>query len=157
VTVAVETRRVAVVGVGQLLRGDDAAGVVVARRLRARQLPPEWLVVDAGPSPENCTGPLRAFRPDLVVFVDAAEMGERPGAVRWLDPRDAEGCGASTHSLPLNVVADYLAAELGCEVRLLGVQPAGDELGASFSPAVRRAVGRIVAELARDAAEGRLS
>ena len=149
--------KVAVVGVGQLLRGDDAAGVIVARRLKARGLPEDWLVVDAGPAPESCTGLLRKFGPEQVLFVDAAEMGLTPGAIRWLDPRESEGCGASTHSLPLGVVAEYLADELSCDVRLLGIQPADDEIGASLTPAVSAAVRGVVTLLARDAAQGRLS
>ena len=41
-----------------------------------------FLCLSAGAAPENCTGLLRRFRPDLVLLVDAAEMGEAAGAVR---------------------------------------------------------------------------
>ena len=45
--------RVAVVGVGQRLRGDDGAGPAVAQRL-APLADAALLVVDAGHAPENC-------------------------------------------------------------------------------------------------------
>jgi hydrogenase 3 maturation protease len=114
-----------VVGIGHELRGDDAAGVLVARALQSLA-PPHGplLIVDAGSAPENCTGALRRFRPDLVLLIDAAEFGAAPGTARWLEWRAAEGCGVSTHTLPVALVADYLTVELGCVVELLGIQPA---------------------------------
>jgi hydrogenase 3 maturation protease len=97
-------------------------------------------VVEAAHAPENCTGAIRRFAPDLVILVDAAEMGDPPGTVRWLDWREAAGLNTSTHTLPPSMVARYLAAELSCEVALVGVQVQDTSLGAGISPAVRRAI-----------------
>jgi hydrogenase 3 maturation protease len=117
--------RIALVGVGQELCGDDGAGIAVARRLMdSSPVVPDLLVLDAGPAPENTSGALRQFRPDLVLLVDAAAMGVSPGSVRWLDWRQTVGIRASTHTLPLHILSSYLTAELGCEVALLGIQPA---------------------------------
>ena len=78
--------RTAMLGIGHELRGDDAAGLEVARRLQALVVgQPDSLILETGPVPENFTGPLRRFAPDLVLLVDAALMGEPAGAVRWLD------------------------------------------------------------------------
>lgn len=141
---------VAVVGVGHELRGDDAAGVAVARALRELVAPgSRLLAIDAGPAPENYTGTLRRFGPDLVLLIDAAQMGDAPGAVRWLTWQAIGGISASTHTLPLHVLAGFLAADIGCEVALIGIQPGGTALGTSLSPAVRRAVDLVVRELAR--------
>jgi len=140
--------RVAVVGVGHELNGDDAAGIAVARSLAGLPAPHDrLLVIDAGPAPENTTGLLRRFGPDLVLLVDAAQMGELPGAIRWLDWRETDGISASTHTLPLHLLARYLVTELGCDVALLGIQPAANTLDAPLSPAVSRAVASIVADL----------
>ena len=43
--------------------------------------------MEAGPAPENFTGPLRRFRPDLVLLVDAAQMDAEPGTIGWLTCR----------------------------------------------------------------------
>jgi hydrogenase 3 maturation protease len=126
--------RVAIVGVGHELRGDDAAGLAVARALqRTLTGDQEVLVIDAGPVPESQIGPLRRFRPDVVLFVDAAQMGEAPGAIRWLSPHEALGLSASTHALPLGVLATFLTRELACDVALLGIQPADDTFAAPLS------------------------
>jgi hydrogenase 3 maturation protease len=142
--------RVAVVGMGHDLRGDDAAGLSVARALQEALTGNERvLVVDAGPAPENQTGPLRHFEPDLVLFVDAAQMDEEPGVIRWLSWEEVDGISASTHTLPLGVLARYLVNELGCEVALLGIQPASDAVEALFSPQVAKAVDSVVDALSK--------
>lgn len=137
--------RVAVVGIGHELRGDDAAGVAVARLLNQWVHSPSLLVIEAGAAPENCCGLLFRFRPDLVLFVDAAQMGAEPGTVRWLTwdligSDDAAGFNVSTHTLPLPILANYLTVELGCPVALLGIQPADITMGDSLSPVVALAV-----------------
>ena len=143
----------AVVGVGQELNGDDAAGVRVARALLKRQragssdaprpAPFSLLVVEAAHAPENCTGAVRRFAPDLVLVVDAAEMGDPPGTIRWLDWREAAGFDASTHTLSVSMLARYLIAELSCEVGAIGIQAQDTSLGAPVSPPVRRAIGSV--------------
>ena len=135
------TPRTAILGIGQELRGDDALGLEVARRLQKKLSGREnVLILLAGPAPENFTGALRRFAPQRVILVDAALMGGPPGAARWLDWHDARGFSASTHSLPLSALADYLESELGCTVQIMGVQPAGNALGTPLSPEAKKGV-----------------
>jgi hydrogenase 3 maturation protease len=146
----IKGRRVAVVGMGHELRGDDAAGIAVARALHA-SLPDDEraLAIDAGPVPENQTGPLRRFWPDIVLFVDAAEMDEPPGAIRWLPWNEADGLGASTHTLSLQILARFLIRELGCKVALLGIQPVDNAIASRLSPEMAEAIDAIVQHLLR--------
>ena len=140
--------RVAVVGVGNTMRGDDAAGVLVVRALAASlQDAPDVLLIDGSTAPENFTGPLRRFRPDLVIEIDAAHLQQSPGTVAWVDWRDADGMSASTHTLPPSVLARFLTADLGCRVSLLGIQPATLEMGCGLSPDVAEAVERVTEQL----------
>ena len=142
--------RIAVLGIGNSLRSDDAAGVLVARRLAQSRLTRDFdsiLVVDAGPAPENTTAELRRFAPELVLLIDAAEMGELPGMIREIGIHEIDGLSASTHSLPLSMLAKYLILELGCEVKILGIQPQSIEIGDSVSQDVLLAVGEITAGL----------
>lgn len=141
--------RVAVVGIGHELNGDDAAGIAVARELLPLLAAADrLLVIDAGPAPENTTGSLRAFRPDLVLLVDAAQMNEEPGAVLWLDWQETTGLSASTHTLPPYMLAQYLTAELGCELALIGLQPFSNLFDEPLSPVMRQAVSGVVQGLA---------
>lgn len=132
------------------MRSDDAAGVLVARALLER----DWgtdtdqlLIIAAGQAPENRTGELRRFRPDLVLIVDAAEMGEAPGTIQWIPQESIDGMSASTHSLPLSMLAHYLKLELNCTVAVLGIQAVSNQVGEGVSPEVLGAINEVVEEL----------
>ena len=142
--------RIAIVGIGNTLRSDDAAGILVVRALMKSRFMPDLktvLVIDAGHAPENVTGGLRLFSPDVVLLIDAAEMGELPGTVRWVEMDEIEGMSASTHSLPLSMLASYLNWELKCEVALLGIQPASNDVGEIVCIEVLQATHAIVDEI----------
>ncbi len=140
--------RLAFVGIGHELCGDDAVGVRIAELLRTLVAGNEHvLVVAAGPAPENFTSVLRRFQPDLVVMLDSALMEEQPGASRWLDWQETDGVSASTHTLPLHIFASYLTAELGCSMALIGVQPGQTFADAPLTPPVQAAAQSIAAAL----------
>jgi hydrogenase maturation protease HycI len=137
-----------VVGVGSGLRSDDAAGLRIAEELRKLDLP-NVLVLLGDTAPENVTGEIRRALPSHVIFVDAAEFGETPGAVRLVDSVEIGGMSSSTHTLPLAVIADYLKQELGCRVLFLGLQPKVVEFGEGLSEEAAAAVAETVATLAQ--------
>jgi hydrogenase 3 maturation protease len=138
-------RRLAVLGIGHELYGDDAVGNWLAGRLRTLYPASESLLaIQGGPAPENFTGKLRSYGPDLVLMVDAALMGLEPGMTGWLSWQDTSGFSASTHTLPLHILASYLTAELNCEVDLLGIQPAQTQVGAPLSAEVQKTAEEIV-------------
>ena len=110
-------------------------------------VPIAFTIIEAGHAPENCTGAVRRFAPDLVVLVDAAEMGEAPGTIRWLDWQETTGLSASTHTLPPYMLAQYLVGSLACRVALLGIQPAQNDIGTPLSPPVAAAVEEVSAIL----------
>ena len=73
--------------VGSVLRGDDAAGPLLAKKLE--DFPVEgWTAVDGGQTPENDLGYLRRLAPRRLLLVDAAAMGLEPGAIRRLQAAD---------------------------------------------------------------------
>lgn len=138
--------RVAVVGIGSELNGDDAAGIEIARKLNlASALPADFIAIDGGPIPENASGPLRKFAPDLVIMVDAADLGKVPGSTEWLEEDKIDGMSASSHTLPLSVLGNYLQSDLGCQVIYLGIQPEQLDFAAALSDKVQIAVEEIVA------------
>ena len=132
--------RLAVLGIGHELCGDDAVGVCLAGMLAPLAAGNErLLIIEAGPAPENFTGPLRRFRPDLVLLLDAAQMDGRPGAIGWLDLQSVGGISASSHTLPLHILVSYLVAELGCQVALIGIQPEQTFADEPLTPLVQAA------------------
>lgn len=131
--------RIAIVGVGNELRGDDAVGVQIVRNLQ--QVLPSGdtvLLCEAGSAPENFTGVLRRYKPDLILIVDAVQMDAdtSPGRVCLMEMTELADNFASTHSLSLNAFSKYLQNDLYCSVLLLGIQPADLTLNAPLSPFV---------------------
>jgi len=142
--------RTCFMGVGNDLRGDDSAGLLVARALLADKVIsnlPDLLVLEGGSAPENHTGKIRAFQPEFVLIFDAAHMEATPGAIQWIPLDSVDGMSASSHSLPLSVLAHFLKLELGCDTAILGIQPDQNGIGGEITPFVRAAVNDIVAEI----------
>lgn len=138
--------RIAVVGIGQELRGDDAVGIIIVRRLQALSNA-ALLIIDAGPAPENFAGRLLSFAPAVVLLVDALQMDEPPGTIRLVEMDAAQRCSVTTHTLSSHLLADYLRATLHCDALLLGIQPGQDAFGAELSAAVAQSVEQIVQAL----------
>lgn len=137
------TSSVALIGIGNSLRGDDAAGLVAIHQLQQADLPDNLYRIDSGAVPENCTGVLRKIKPALVVFIDAADMGLEPGDVALFDSDQLDQVSGITHSIPFGILAQYIKTEIGCEVWVLGIQPAQNEVLAPMSVAVTKSVNTI--------------
>ena len=141
-----------VLGVGNAERGDDAAGPYAVRRLQARlrRNPcPGLLAVDGGAVPENATGTIRRFAPDVVLIVDAAVGRLPPGTIFLPPPEDISDDTVSTHKISLRHLIRYLREDIGCRVLVIGVQPETLGRGDPVSAPVRRAVRALAGELER--------
>lgn len=125
--------------VGSVLRGDDAAGPLLAKMMT--DSPVEgWSVIDGGQCPEDELGVIRRQEPDTVLVFDAADMGLPPGAVRNLSAGDvATDCLISTHALPITFLLGEIEG-IAKRVVLLGIQPADTTFFAPLTPAVRESV-----------------
>ncbi len=143
------TPRLTLLGIGNELNGDDAAGVLVVRGLRARLAPrPHLLLIEAGLAPEAFTAPLRRFAPDLVVLVDAALLEQPAGTVEMVDWRETDGLSATTHTLPPSVLVQFIQHDLGCPVEQILIQPDDIEFDHPVSPAVKDTIDQVVDRLA---------
>ena len=132
------TGKVALLAIGSELRGDDAAGLLVAESI-ARSKPTKRLKIFIGATaPENLTGQIRAFSPKHIIIVDTAEMKEPPGTVLLLKPGElAKDITFSTHNMPAEVLIEYFIKSLRSAVTFIGIQPATLEFGARPSKHVK--------------------
>jgi hydrogenase 3 maturation protease len=117
-----DARRLAIVGIGDELMPPDRLGMFAAREIGEEQIPGVRIFL-AGTVPESITGPLRRYRPGQVLFLDAADMGVKPGTIALIGPELIRASLITTHVLPLSVVMDYIERETGAGVTLLGIQP----------------------------------
>lgn len=126
-------------GIGNPLLGDDGAGTYVADQLRA----PGWVTVDCGTIPENFTGTVRREHPELLLFIDAADMALFPGEFRVVRPEDIAAVTFGTHSLPLNLLMEFLADSAGAVI-FIGIQPGQTIPGEGLSDPVRQGADRLI-------------
>ncbi len=134
------------IGIGNPLRGDDAAGLLAARALRERGAGGiEVLELEGEP-----VGLIEAWRgAEAVVVADAVASGGEPGEVHRIDaaagPLPAALTGSSTHAMGLAEAVELARALDRLPARLLvyGIEAAGFETGAEPSAAVRAAAERV--------------
>jgi hydrogenase 3 maturation protease len=143
--------KLVVLGVGNVAKGDDAAGVRAAEalsRLVSPQICPRLKVFVGHESPENFTGAVRDFGPSHVLIIDAAAGGFPPGTVFLIDPAGIADDDVSTHRTPLSMLAGYLEKAVGCRVVILGIEPGTFVLGAPLKASVQKAVDQLAVDLA---------
>jgi hydrogenase 3 maturation protease len=112
--------QVVIMGIGNPCRGDDAAGSLVARKIRAA---PGLRVIDAADLPENYLHPVINQQPDTVVLIDAVDLHSAPGSVALLEKDQVAGYWPSTHRVPMCMLMDYLARESRARISVIAIQP----------------------------------
>jgi hydrogenase maturation protease len=76
--------RILVIGIGNEYRSDDAAGLVVARRLRQLSIGNVTVIEASGEGADLMESWKGA---DTVIIVDAASSGAKPGTIHRIDAR----------------------------------------------------------------------
>ncbi|MCW4019882.1 MAG: hydrogenase 3 maturation endopeptidase HyCI [Candidatus Bathyarchaeota archaeon] len=130
--------RLAVLGIGNPLRGDDAIGVEVLKRLEGKVSESVGLY-DCEMVPENFLSEIELFRPTHVLLIDAAQLEIESGEARLIPPEKIAGTALSTHAMPLSILAGVIRENLKAKVVLLGIQPERTELGEGLSPRLQKA------------------
>lgn len=137
-----------VLGIGNRLGGDDAAGNCVVDILNQGQhktrtlLPTEIMAIDVGTAPESYTSVIRRHRPDLLIMIDTADMDLPPGVLRAITPEKISILSFSTHNIPLSMFISYVEEFCG-EILLVGVQPEQMAMGSGISKAVQKSVKKL--------------
>ena len=156
-------KNIAVMGIGNEMMGDDAAGALLARELKKFKIQNSTLrqglrhaqpgssgqefkiqVFETSTTPENFNGAIRRLGPDLVVMVDAADMNMPPGRIAFLDTKQMHTMMHSTHTLPLSFLAGYLEQMGTAKVIALGIQAGHIKLDQPMTREVAESVKAIV-------------
>ncbi len=148
--------RIGVLGIGNVLMGDDALGPYVVKLLDARyELPAGVELLELGTPGADLSLYLDGL--DAAVIVDTVKVGGAPGEIRLLDKAQLLSkepiLPASPHEPGLREALFTLEFRGGAprEVRLVGVVPSSVAPELGLSPPVREAVpatlARVVEEL----------
>ncbi|MCB0995662.1 MAG: hydrogenase maturation protease [Acidimicrobiales bacterium] len=139
-----------VIGCGNLLRGDDAVGPVLVRRLLDRGLPDGCEVADGGTSGMDVAFRMRGA--DRVILVDACTTGNEPGSIFRMLGSDVEElpdlATLNLHSFRWDHALAFarwlLKDEYPTDVVVYLVEAGGLEFGAPLTPAADAATDRVV-------------
>lgn len=136
--------RIAVLGIGSDLMGDDVAGMLVVKHLN-KYSDEGFRIFLGGSAPENITGEIIRFEPTHLIVFDAVDFAKEPGFVNIIEPNDTGGVTFSTHRLPVKIISAYLKGVIGCEVVLIGIQPKRVKFMESVSKEIEEAARELAA------------
>lgn len=145
---AVAGDRIAVIGLGNPLMGDDGFGLAALARLQEQwMLDPRVDIVDGGTWGLNLLPVLEAH--DSVLLLDAIRAGQAPGTVVMLGGEEVPrrlSTKLSPHQIDLREILALAELRGALPQRLvaIGVEPAMVDLEAALSPAAEKALEPVV-------------
>ena len=140
--------KIAFIGIGNELNGDDGAGVLVARKIKqALSISENLLIVEGSIAPENFSAPIRRFNPDWIWLVDAADLSSHSGHIEIITLDEIDGVTVFSHGLPLSIFGKFLQSETGASVNIFGIQPENLEPFSQISETVGKSIDRLSKEL----------
>lgn len=136
-----------VIGVGNDYRGDDAIGLIVARRLRDLNLPDVQVIESDG----ECTRLMESWKDATrVILIDAVQSGAAPGTIHRVAAHEEELPAAlsqgSTHAFGVTeaVALSKAFGRLPQHFIVFGIEARNFALGASLSPEATTALEEVL-------------
>ena len=140
-----------VIGCGNMHRSDDAAGVLVADRLRQMGIPAEVQPGSAFELVESW------YQDDDVILIDAVLTGSPVGSIRVWDgraPKVPSSPQVSSHGFGVAEAINLarILQLLPRSLRVYGIEGRNFEIGEAVSPEVLRSVEDVAQQIASDSA-----
>ena len=127
-----------ILGIGNILKGDDALGPMICEKLKAAKISAE--VIDASTVPENYIQTIIKKSPQNLIIIDAIDFSAEPGTIKIFETEDLNSIVISTHTLSPRIFIDMIRRSIELKVYIIGVQPAQTQLGSSVSQEVKKAI-----------------
>jgi len=128
------------VGIGNVLKTDDGAGVYISQRIKKT----DWisaLTVETGI--ENYIGKINSLNPDILVLIDCVDLKSSPGTYKLLKLNQIQDLTFNTHNISLKRLADFFKME----VYILGIQPEKIDFGENISYLVKNIANKIIEQI----------
>ncbi len=128
------------IGIGNVLKHDDAVGVYIGNSLLDLGIS-KCVVVEQ--SIEKFVGKINNTPHEILIFLDAVSFGKEPGYTELIPVNKLLDQTSNTHNISLGRVAEFFDHP----VHVLGIQPASVKFGEGMSAVVLEAADRIVEEI----------
>lgn len=130
---------VAIVGIGNIMRGDDGLGPKLIELLKSKNTPAK--LFDCGTAPENYIIPILNSLCDTVILVDAADTRSAAGSIDVFDVDKITNVSFSTHNPSPRLFSDLLrTGREDLNIFVISIQPKDTSLGSSLSVEVMGAL-----------------
>lgn len=125
-----KNKKIVFLAAGNIMRADDAFGPLLFAELQTYKSD-TFLPLDGGELPENMCGPIKKFRPHVLIMADAAILPKRkPGELEIVNEEDIANPSLSTHTLSLEIMLKFLKTDLPkLEVIFIAANAASTEFG----------------------------
>jgi len=130
-------RKFLFVGIGNLLRQDDGAGVYISTRIRETD---NFKVITAEVSIENYIGKINSTDHNTLVVIDCVEMNRPAGSFDLIPVEQVSDLTFNTHNISLKKLSGFFRNEL----LILAIQPETIAFGENLSYIVLEACNQII-------------
>jgi len=130
-------KRILFVGIGNVLKTDDGAGVYISSGIKSSSSVSS-LTVEV--SLENYIGKINSIDPDILVLIDCVDLKSPPGTHMLMEINKLHDLTFNTHNISLRRVSEFFKMP----VYLLGIQPEKINFGENMSYIVKEEAKRII-------------
>ena len=132
-----KNRKILFVGIGNLLRSDDGAGVYITCRIRETE---RIKAITPEVSIENYIGRINSIDHNTMILIDCADIGKNPGEYQLLHVSQIMDMTFNTHNISLSRLSDFFSNE----TLILAIQPETIAFGENLSYIVLEACKKII-------------
>jgi hydrogenase 3 maturation protease len=130
-------KKILFVGIGNLLKKDDGAGVYITGKLKNKG---NVSALTVETSIENYIGKINSLNPDVLVLIDCVENKLVPGKFKLMEMNRILDLTFNTHNISLTRVSEFFTMP----VYILGIQPEKIDFGENLSYLVKSVADRII-------------
>lgn len=148
-----------IVGVGNILLGDEGIGVHVIRKLQKINLPDNVELLDIGVDSFSLI--LHASGRKKIIIIDAVKSGSDAGNVYRLSTNEIErekDKFLSLHQIGIGDILTYLALlqtkAISAEIVIIGIEPSEIKWGIELSPCLKEKMPQIINAILKEISLG---
>lgn len=130
-------KKILFVGIGNLFKSDDGAGVYISRKIKNSD---HIFSLTVEVSIENYIGKINSLNPDILVLIDCADMKSPPGTFKLLPVGMAQDLTFNTHNISLSRLSEFFSIP----VYILGIQPEKVDFGENISYIVMNVADKLI-------------
>lgn len=128
------------VGIGNLLKSDDGAGIYISKKIKQRGT---ILSLTVEASIENYIGKINSLNPDILILIDCVNLKSEVGTFKLLTLNQIQDLTFNTHNISLRRLSEFFSMQ----VFVLGIQPEKIDFGENISYLVKNVANKIIKQI----------